>query len=106
MTAKMPMSGSPEKRRDCIDQLPLRSPIFTLALNLNPIRFRHQQVVHNVSTSRRVPCPRGSPTPGEGAGRHPREFARAFRRPETFGVPYYLIQFLEQLNLLINQQLE
>jgi hypothetical protein len=25
MTAKMPMSGSPEKRRDCIAQLPLRS---------------------------------------------------------------------------------
>src|SRR5205809_8125544 len=24
MTAKMPMSGSPEKRRDCIAQLPLR----------------------------------------------------------------------------------
>src|SRR4029453_5034681 len=32
MTVKMPMSGSPEKRRDCIAQLPLRSPIFTLAL--------------------------------------------------------------------------
>src|SRR6266545_984440 len=25
MTVKMPMSGSPEKRRDCIAQLPLRS---------------------------------------------------------------------------------
>jgi hypothetical protein len=25
MTAKMPMSGSPEKRRDCITQLPLPS---------------------------------------------------------------------------------
>jgi hypothetical protein len=72
---------------------------------LKAIRFWHQQVVQNVSTSRRVPRPRGSPNPGEGAGQHPREFARAFRRPETFGVPYYLIQFLEQLNLLINQQL-
>jgi hypothetical protein len=28
MTAKMPMSGSPEKRRDCIAQLPLRVAYF------------------------------------------------------------------------------
>src|SRR5215468_57391 len=44
MSAKMPMSGSQEKRRDCTAQLPLRSPIFTLALNYvsTPIRFRQQ----------------------------------------------------------------
>src|SRR5436190_9803242 len=35
MTAKMPMSGSSEKRRDCIAQLPLRSAIFTLAMGLD-----------------------------------------------------------------------
>src|SRR5215831_2336136 len=33
MTAKMPMSGSPEKRRVCIALLPLPSPIFRLALS-------------------------------------------------------------------------
>jgi hypothetical protein len=38
-------------------------------------------------------------------GRNPSQFARAFRRPETFGAPHDSIQFLQQLNLLINQQL-
>src|SRR6267378_571222 len=34
MTAKKPMSGSPEKRRDCIAQRPLRSPIFDTRVKL------------------------------------------------------------------------
>src|SRR5947209_4170706 len=28
-------------------------------------------------------------------GRHPSEFARAFRRPETLGAPHDLVQFLQ-----------
>jgi hypothetical protein len=39
----MPMSGSPEKRRDCIAQLTLRSPIFSLALNYVTTLIRLQQ---------------------------------------------------------------
>src|SRR4030095_3892225 len=47
MTAKMPMSGSPEKRRDCITQLPLRSPIFRLALNYITTLIRLRQRLRN-----------------------------------------------------------
>src|SRR4030095_8282258 len=47
MTAKMPMSGSPEKRRDCITQLPLRSPIFRLALNYVTTLIRLRQRLRN-----------------------------------------------------------
>jgi len=35
---------------------------------------------------------------------YPDEFARCFCRPKTFGVSHDLIQFLQQLNLLIHQQ--
>src|SRR6266699_3435990 len=34
MTAKMPMSGSPEKRRDCIAELPLRVAYFYAGVKL------------------------------------------------------------------------
>ena len=35
--------------------------------------------------------------------RHSTEFAACFRRPKTFGASHDLVQFLEQLDLLINQ---
>jgi hypothetical protein len=35
---------------------------------------------------------------------YPDEFARCFSRPKTFGVSDDLIEFLQKLNLLINQQ--
>jgi hypothetical protein len=39
------------------------------------------------------------------SGRHPDQFPSFFSRPKTFGAPHDLIQFLQQLNLLIDQQL-
>ncbi len=39
------------------------------------------------------------------SGRHSLEFAARFRRTKTFGASDDLIQFLEQLNLFIDQQL-
>jgi hypothetical protein len=39
------------------------------------------------------------------AGWHSDEFAACFRRSKTFGVSHDLIEFLQQFNLLIDQQL-
>src|SRR5204862_6038353 len=47
MTAKMPMSGSPEKRRDCIAQLPLRSPIFDTRVKLRHYADSSRQRLRN-----------------------------------------------------------
>jgi hypothetical protein len=41
------MSGSPEKRRDSIAQLALRSPIFRLALNYVTTLIRLRQRLRN-----------------------------------------------------------
>ena len=51
------MSGSPEKRRDCIAQLALRSPIFSLALNYVTTLIRLRQRLRNWGCA---PC-RASP---------------------------------------------
>jgi hypothetical protein len=39
------------------------------------------------------------------SGWHSDEFPACFRRPKTFGAAHDSIQFLEQLNLLVDQQL-
>jgi hypothetical protein len=38
------------------------------------------------------------------SGRHSNQFPSLFSRPKTLGAPHDLIQFLQQLNLLIHQQ--
>jgi hypothetical protein len=38
------------------------------------------------------------------SGRHPDQFTFCFGGPKTFGVSHDLVEFLQKLNLLIDQQ--
>src|SRR6266403_2660533 len=106
MTAKMPMSGSPEKRRDCIAQLALRSPIFRLALNYVTTLIRLRQRLRNWGCAPAVPPDaRPSSKHQRRAGRKTRPSNLVLRKrrnevPEKLNSFFWFADFTDTTNAL------
>src|SRR6266550_2848092 len=90
MTAKMPMSGSPEKRRDCIVQLPLRSPIF-----YTRVKLRHYADSSSATTAQLGDAPLPVPPDARPSSKHQRRAGRRTSPSRNAGqVPHLLLREL------------